>query len=197
MEKKPTSLKLPREEINRRRILESAKELFIEHGVETVNMHQIAKMAGVGQATLYRRYTEKGDICIEVVREECQPLFEEIDSYLDQTSEETALERLYQVIMKFIAFLEKRVPWLCSVSRASSGYRPFQSPLYQWMRITCRRLLQEAVDTGEASAVDVPYTVETLMATLFNIDFHLKDQGFSTEQILQGLQRIFIDGLKN
>jgi hypothetical protein len=34
-----------------------ARELFIKNGVYNVNMHQIAKTAGVGQASLYRRYS--------------------------------------------------------------------------------------------------------------------------------------------
>ena len=170
--------------------------LFIEQGVESVNMHQIAKMAEVGQASLYRRYTEKGDICMEIVLEECQPLFDEVKTYLDQSTDISILDRLYQVIIKFVTFTESKVPWLCSLSRATPGYRPLQSPLYQSIRNTCRELLNEAVERGEATDVDVFYTVEVLLAALHNIDFHIRDQGFSTNQILLGLHRLFIEGLK-
>jgi AcrR family transcriptional regulator len=187
---------LSKDEIIRRRILESARMLFIEQGVESVNMHQIAKMAEVGQASLYRRYTEKGDICMDIVLEECQPLFDEVKAYLDQSAQLPILDRLYQVIIKFVTFTEAKVPWLCSVSRATPGYRPLQSPLYQSMRNTCRELLNEAVERGEVAEVDVFYTVEVLLAALHNIDFHIRDQGFSTKQILLGLHRIFIEGLK-
>ncbi|EIW17745.1 MULTISPECIES: TetR/AcrR family transcriptional regulator [Pelosinus] len=187
---------LSKDEIIRRRILESARMLFIEQGVESVNMHQIAKMAEVGQASLYRRYTEKGDICMDIVLEECQPLFDEVKEYLDQSAQIPILDRLYQVIIKFVTFTEAKVPWLCSVSRATPGYRPLQSPLYQSMRNTCRELLNEAVERGEVAEVDVFYTVEVLLAALHNIDFHIRDQGFSTKQILLGLHRIFIEGLK-
>ena len=187
---------LCKDELIRRRILESARLLFIEQGVESVNMHQIAKMAEIGQATLYRRYTEKGDICMEIVLEECQPLFDEVKAYLDQSTQIPILDRLYQVIIKFVDFMEAKVPWLCSLSRATPGYRPLQSPLYQSMRNTFRELLNEAVKRGEVADVDVFYTVEVLLAALHNIDFHIRDQGFSNKQILQGLHRIFIEGLK-
>jgi AcrR family transcriptional regulator len=196
MSKQPGFIMNSTDEVFRRRILESAKTLFIEQGVENVNMHQIAKMAGVGQASLYRRYTEKSDICMEIVREECQPLFEEVKVYLDHSPDVAPLDRLYQVIEKFVAFLEAKTPWLCAVSRASSGFRPLQSPLYQWMRTTCRDLLNEAVQRGDVADVDVLYTVEALLAALHNLDFHIQDQGFLTKRILQGLRRIFIDGLK-
>jgi len=185
-----------RDELIQRRILASARLLFIEQGVENVNMHQIAKMAEVGQASLYRRYTEKGDICIDIVREECQPLFDEVKTYLELSMGLPHLDRLYEVIVKFVAFMEIKAPWLCSVSRATSGYRPLQSPLYQWMRTTCQELLNIAVQRGEVADLDVVYTVEVLLAALHNMDCHMRDQGFSNKQILTGLHRIFIEGLK-
>ncbi|MGZ0041384.1 TetR/AcrR family transcriptional regulator [Paenibacillus ottowii] len=190
------SPKIPREGVNRRRILEAARELFIEQGVENVNMHQIAKAAGVGQATLYRRYPLKGDICLEIVSEECQPLFGEVQAYLGQSKDVIPLEQLYQVIVSYVSFLESKVPWLCAVSRASTGHRPLHSPLCQWMRTTCRYLYSEASAKGDISDVDIVYTVEALLATLHNIDFHLKDEELSTKQILKGIRRLYIDGLK-
>jgi AcrR family transcriptional regulator len=196
MSKALDATQLSKDEAIRRRILESARMLFIEQGVESVNMHQIAKMAEVGQASLYRRYTEKGDICMEIVLEECQPLFDEVKTYLDQSTDIPILDRLYQVIIKFVTFMEAKAPWLCSLSRATPGYRPLQSPLYQSMRNTCRELLTEAVEQGEAADIDVFYTVEVLLAALHNIDFHIQDHGFSTKQILLGLHRLFIEGLK-
>ncbi|QDY82686.1 TetR/AcrR family transcriptional regulator [Paenibacillus polymyxa] len=190
------SPKIPREGVNRRRILEAARELFIEQGVENVNMHQIAKAAGVGQATLYRRYPLKGDICLEIVSEECQPLFDEVQAYLGQSKDVIPLEQLYQVIVSYVSFLESKVPWLCAVSRVSTGHRPLHSPLCQWMRTTCRYLYNEASAKGYISDVDIVYTVEALLATLHNIDFHLKDEELSTKQILKGIRRLYIDGLK-
>lgn len=145
-ESQSASPKIPREELNRRRILASARELFIKNGVDNVNMHQIAKTAGVGQASLYRRYSDKGDICLEIACEEYQPLFDEVQAFLDQSPETAALDRLYHVIVRYVSFLEAKVPWLCEVGRASTGHRPLQSPLCQWMRNISRNLLNEAVE---------------------------------------------------
>lgn len=198
MTKEIKTAKLSREELNRIRILDEARKLFIEHkGAEGVNMHQIAKGAGVGQATLYRRYTEIGDICIEIVKEECQPLFDELSDYLSRHLETPPLDRLYYVIQQFAGFLDSKSPWLCSVSRTILGYRPMQTPLYQWMRDTCISLFNEAEQSGELSDLDIPYTVEALLSALHDIDFHLHDHNFSVERIVQGLDRIFMKGLKS
>jgi Transcriptional regulator len=188
---------LSREERNGRLILDAARKLFIEyHGADGVNMHQIAKAAGVGQATLYRRYSELGDICAEVVKEECKPLFRELETYLAKNEGDSPLNRLSYVINRFTDFLEEKSPWLCAISRTVMGYRPMQSLLYQWMRDTCRSLYTEALQRNELSDVDVAYTVEALLSALHDFDFHLQGQDIGMDQIRHGLRRLFIDGLK-
>lgn len=192
-----STTKLSREEKNRRRILSEARKLFIDNqGTDGVNMHQIAKAAEVGQATLYRRYKEIGDICIEIVKEECQPLFNELNEYLNKNLESPSLDKLYHVIERFVMFLDEKNPWLCAVSRTILGYRPMQTPLYKWMRDTCRTLLSEAEQNGDISDVDITYTVEIMLSALHDLDFHLNNNGLTTKRIIQGLDRIFIKGLK-
>ena len=48
---------------NRQRILKAAQKLFDKYGVEQVSMNQIASEAQVGSATLYRRYSNKSELC--------------------------------------------------------------------------------------------------------------------------------------
>ena len=47
---------------NRARILTAAEELFAERGAATVTMEDIARAAGVGRGTLYRRYPDRAAI---------------------------------------------------------------------------------------------------------------------------------------
>src|SRR5262249_52747464 len=55
-------------ERNRQRILAAARELFAEHGLE-VTLDDIARAAGVGVGTVYRRFPDK-DQLIEALFEE-------------------------------------------------------------------------------------------------------------------------------
>lgn len=48
-------------EQNRARIVEAAQALFAEHGIG-VTMEEVARRAGVGVATLYRRYPSRADL---------------------------------------------------------------------------------------------------------------------------------------
>lgn len=186
----------PRKRITKEKIIISAKELFIENAVENVNMHQIAQRANIGQATLYRNYTKLSDICTDIVREECGVLIDEAREYLNNADEnQAALEKLYQVIVYFISYIEMRVDWVCTVTRASTNYRPIQSPLYQWMRKTITELLTEADRKKEIRALDIPFTVEAILGTLNNIDDQLLYQEYTSVRILKGIKDLYIDGL--
>lgn len=57
--------------------------------------------------------------------------------------------------------------------------------------------MYEAIRIEEIGEVDVLYTVEALLSALQNIDILEQDQGFEIKRIIRGLQRIFIEGLKN
>ncbi|WP_157467615.1 TetR/AcrR family transcriptional regulator [Frankia sp. QA3] len=52
-------------ELNRARILTAARELFVERGID-VGVEEIARRAGVGMGTLYRRFPNK-DALIEAI----------------------------------------------------------------------------------------------------------------------------------
>lgn len=52
----------PRDSATDHAILEAALALFIERGVEGASMEQIARRAGVGKPTIYRRWSNKEDV---------------------------------------------------------------------------------------------------------------------------------------
>lgn len=52
----------PRDAAADRAILQAALDMFIERGVEGTSIEQIAKKAGVGKPTIYRRWSSKEDV---------------------------------------------------------------------------------------------------------------------------------------
>lgn len=60
-------------ERNARLLLAAAKELFGEHGPE-VALDQIARRAGVGNATLYRHFPTRADLLVAVYEDEVAEL---------------------------------------------------------------------------------------------------------------------------
>ena len=49
-------------------ILQATLDLFAEHGYSGVSMDGVAARAGVGKATIYRRYSSKAELVVEAVR---------------------------------------------------------------------------------------------------------------------------------
>jgi AcrR family transcriptional regulator len=54
---------------NRARILDAARSLFAERGVPDVSLEEVAKAAGVGKATLFRRFGDRGALFLALLDE--------------------------------------------------------------------------------------------------------------------------------
>ena len=65
-------------ERNRRRILDAAREVFAAHGAEA-GVDEIARTAGVGVGTLYRRFPTKEELLGAVVRDRIDALIEHVE----------------------------------------------------------------------------------------------------------------------
>lgn len=183
---------------HRRRILAVARALFAERGVDAVSMHQIARAAGVGQGTLYRRYADKGLLCIDLLGDSFTRLRDEVQSYLSSDSAPTtALDRLDGVLARIVAIIEENAMLLDAACEGSQcvGYH---SPFYRWIHHMIGSLLESATAAGECTDVDVPYTTDAIMAAISPILYRhqRRDLGFPTERIMQGLRRLYVDGLR-
>jgi AcrR family transcriptional regulator len=54
-----------KEQSARERILESAYELFAQHGVQAVGVDEVVRQSGVAKATLYHHFPSKDDLVVE------------------------------------------------------------------------------------------------------------------------------------
>ncbi len=54
---------------SRRRILESAREIFFRDGFEAANLDDVALRAGLAKGTIYRHFESKAEIYVGVLAE--------------------------------------------------------------------------------------------------------------------------------
>jgi AcrR family transcriptional regulator len=73
----PTSAE---QKVRYRRILRAAARLGAEHGMERMQMNDVAKEAGVAIATLYRYFPSKTDLFVGVLHSQIQRLSESADA---------------------------------------------------------------------------------------------------------------------
>jgi AcrR family transcriptional regulator len=184
---------------NRELILATATRLFAGRSVDGVSMTDIAEAAGVGKGTLYRRFANKGELCLALMDEQ---LAEFQNTMLEEmrrmaAAETPWLEQLAFFLDGLVFFVEAHVPLLTEVQR--EGLLPGgQVGLpHIWQYLTISGLLQGAVRAGEVPAdLDVPLIADTLLAPLTASFFRFQRQvrGFSAQRISAAL-RVLVAGL--
>jgi len=186
---------------HRRHILDVARRLFAERGVDAVNMHGIARAAGVGQGTLYRRYAHKGELCMALLGENVARVQDELRTYLASCAPATsARAQLDYVLSQHVAFNEENAPLLSAMLEASSGNHRaahYDNPYYQAQHETVETLLQRAVARGELSPLDTAYVTDAILAALA-IDLYIHQRtrlGFTPERIMRSIRQLYVDGL--
>lgn len=189
---------------NRVRILQTAEKLFAEHGVAHVNMADIAQAAEVGKGTLYRRFTNKAELCLALMDSQMIDFQNGMIARMQQMSAQNVpkMEQLDQFVDALIYFTDAHAPLLCEVQRA--GLLQEQEPdglelPHFWQYMTVNGLLKAAVANGELSAgLDIDYLADALLAPLKADIFYYQREvrGFTLERISAGL-RVLLAGLRH
>jgi len=189
---------------NRALILETADKLFAERGVQDVNMADIAQAAGVGKGTLYRRFANKGELCLALMDTQMTDFQNSILSRMQQLNAQGVpkLEQLDQFLDALVYFTDTHSPLLCVAQSAGLlqdvEERMIQLPHF-WQYMTVKGLLKTAVSHHELSPnLDIEYLADALLAPLRADIFRYQREvrGFSLERISAGL-RMIIAGLKS
>ncbi|MGZ4033013.1 MAG: TetR/AcrR family transcriptional regulator [Tumebacillaceae bacterium] len=181
---------------NRQRILEAALRLFEQHGVEQVSMNQIATEAQIGPGTLYRRYRNKGELCLDLIKDNLVLLFEDLESYLQKHKSEPASQRLKGILSLFIRFREQKAQLLTGVEDSTAPNRPrsrTQSPLYNELHQLFVGLFDEmsaGKQTHSSSVFRADLLCEALSSDVYL--FQRDVRGYQPEEIVEQLCAMFV-----
>ncbi|UVI30735.1 TetR/AcrR family transcriptional regulator [Paenibacillus spongiae] len=181
-------------------IMRTAQQLFDEHGVEAVSMHQVAKSAGIGQGTLYRRYPNKSSLCLSLMETKFDRFKQSIVDYLQENADAPAVERLSRIMTSLVEFLNEDLEWVKTVFHCErledSRDCLFQIPPFIFFRETIQGLLEEAAAKGDLIALD-PMFVSSVMASSIRPELmlYLRDSGYSSAQIAEQTVNTFIKPL--
>lgn len=185
---------------NRARILQVAEELFTQHGVAQVNMADIAQAADVGKGTLYRNFSNKGDLCLTLLDTQLKVFQEQRLAAMRQQTENGLpyLQQLARFLEALVAFSARHMPLLCEVQQHSDALdgRETQRPHF-WQYMTVRGLLRSATQAGELPGdFDAEFGAEAILAPLAPQTFRFQREilGFELARMVEGLQTI-LEGL--
>ncbi|MEV5572573.1 helix-turn-helix domain-containing protein [Spirillospora sp. NPDC052269] len=170
---------------NRARVLEAAAELFASRDPRTVTMDDVAKAAGVGRGTLYRRFPDVASIARALLDEHERALQERLlrgEPPLGPGA--PPAERLAAFYAAMVELLDAHI---ALVLGAETGPRRFETGAYGFWRAHVRALAADHTTTvGAAGQVDV--LADILLAPLAPELFErLRADGHTTAEITTSL----------
>lgn len=183
-------------------ILTTANELFQKHGIENVTMHQVAKVTNIGQATLYRRFANKGEICMGILSNDTEEFLNSLDEFIGNSGDTLSpLDQLEGVIWRIADYINSKAKTLVIIKNEYSRdlqLLQFNHPTFLYLHELISGLYSKALRAGEVVDIDVTITTQLLVAAL-SPDLFLYQQTtteISKEAMIKGIQQLYIDGLR-
>jgi AcrR family transcriptional regulator len=172
---------------NRRRILAAAEALFEERGVVNVTMAEVATAAGVGKATVFRRFGDKATLLDELLGERERELQDAILAGPPPLGPGAPpRERLAAFLTALAAYCERHRHVLLASETARPGARYSTGSYVSWQQHVALLLgeLRPDLDAGVvADLLLAPFAGELLA--------HLRDgRGISFERLDAAVQAV-------
>ena len=162
----PRPLGRPRDERADRAILAAALGLMAEHGVRDLRMDDVAERAGVGKATIYRRYRSKDDLVTAAVA----GLVSEITVPDTGSTRGDLLGLMRRAVKVYRGSVEAGVmPGLVdAMSRDVELARSVREGFLAGRRAALRAVLERGIDRGDLRAdLDLELALDVLGGPLF------------------------------
>lgn len=166
---------------NRQRVLAAARELFATTDPATVTMGDIARSAGVGRATLYRRFPDVGSVAVALLDEHERRLQEQLISGPPPLGPGASpADRLAAFAGAMVELLEEHLPLVLG---AENGPARFATGAYDFWRLHVRTLLVAGKVPDPDAAVDA--LLAPLGPEVYR--YQREQRGLSAERIAAGL----------
>ncbi|MFJ9371370.1 TetR/AcrR family transcriptional regulator [Nocardia sp. NPDC101769] len=168
---------------NRAKVLAAAAGLFADRDPRTVTMDDIAKAAGVGRGTLYRRYPDVVSIAVALLDEHERALQEQLLRGAPPLGPGAPpAERLAAFYAAMVELLDAHANLVLGTE---VGGARFGTGAYQFWAVHVRTLLTEAGVAEPDSLVDA--LLAPLAAEVYQ---QQRRRGLGSEQIAAGLARV-------
>lgn len=169
---------------NRARVLAAAERLFAEHGATAVSMEDIAREAGVGKGTLYRRYPDRAALALALLDEHERRLQQQlIDGPPPLGPGAPPADRLAAFYVAMTELLDRHLELALAAETGAARYR---TGAYQFWRAHVHALL---TDAGRADPDGV--LAELLLAPLaVDLHQHLIARGAGRDTLLAALTEL-------
>lgn len=168
---------------NRAHLLETARKLFAEQGVDAVTMSAIAQAANVGKGTLYRHFENKTELCFALLDHDQRDLQDRAFKHF--RTHHDPLENMRWFLGEVLDFVVRNSAFLCAGdSMQEKVVSPLAHPAHQWWRQTIQHFLSQLRPAGDVSYMTDVFFV---MLEVHTVHYQMRVLGYSRERILDGL----------
>jgi len=129
---------------NRSRLLTAAEAALNAHGA-SASLDDIARAAGVGNATLYRHFPTRGHLVLEVYRQEVQQLVDGADQLLERSE---PVDALRQWVDRLAQYAMTKHGLAAALGSATNSETPLYAETYDLIVTALARLLSACEEAG-------------------------------------------------
>ena len=187
---------------NRQRILQSAERLFEEREISDVSMSEIAAAADVGKGTLYRSFSNKGELCLALMDSDLLLFQERIFAAFQARHDASALDLLAHFLDAIVRFFDRHAQLMLEAQRFGVALQTRgeinQTSIHGWFHQTVMLLVRRAQGEGRVSADSDPaYLADLILAPLNPRLFSYQRQvvGLSLDDMSRNLSHFVLHGI--
>jgi len=138
----------PRSERVSRAILEAARELLVEEGFTRLRLEHVATRAGVGKATIYRRWPSKEALCLDLLLQLAAPHIHVFDVGDTRAELLQAVENARRALTE-TPFGPVIRTLLAQIAVNPSIGDPFRAGIVEARRTEIGRIVERGIDRGD------------------------------------------------
>ncbi|MFJ6216029.1 TetR/AcrR family transcriptional regulator [Streptomyces sp. NPDC092296] len=175
---------------NRERIVAAAREALVEHGVE-VPFDEIARRAGVGNATLYRHFPDRRELLRTVILSVLARTAEQAEAALAEEAD------AFGALSRFVhTAADERIGALCPLL---SDVFESREPAFAEARARLQHAVEDVVDAAHQSGQLRPdVAVGDLMVAVTQLARPLPGTAcFTIDRFVHRHLELLLDGLRN
>lgn len=149
-------------EIKYNRLMKKAEELFISLGYKAVSMEEIAEAAGISKMTIYKHFSSKEDLFIEVVLTIANRTYTSLENEMGKVPD--ALGKI-NYLMQFNQTASKDYSLAFYKDVMSTPYimEKLMKEKYRMSRILFEKIIREGIEKGEIRKVDINFITDMLI----------------------------------
>jgi AcrR family transcriptional regulator len=183
---------------NRRAILEAARKLLAKRPIGDICMDELAKVAGVGKGTLYRRFADRASLCRALLHDDATELQTRVLSGFELGAGSPWLMRLDRLLDALFDFVVDHAALLSEAAAFERGpFGRMGHPAHVWQRQEIALYLDRAARAGELPAAPRPEVTADLVLGALDPDlvrWHL-DQGRTVAELREDFRAYWRHGV--